>query len=149
MLRTLMSASLGIALAGCQSPPKPSPVAHFTNDDTGRYEIRLDYTYWSWGVGGPCNCLDLFPEKVDMTDWIYTRSIDGQIPANQLIVAGAQGMTSLPTPVSGSVTFVSGRMHVALEHLPSTNPSASDPLGAYELNGDYYLQPDESTLPHP
>ena len=144
MLRTLILATFGLAWVGCQSPAKPSPVAHYTRDYTGRYEIRLDYTYWSCGGGGPCNSPLLIPEKVDATNWIYTRSIDGQVPSDQLILADAQGMTSVPTLVRGSVTFTPNHMHIALEHLLK-NASRSDSHGEYELNGDYELRPDQST----
>jgi hypothetical protein len=133
-----------VALVGCQSASEPSRVAHYTRNDSGQYEIRLDYTHWSNG-GGPCNTLQLLPGKVDATDWIYTRSIDGEVPADQLILTGAQGMTRDPTPVSGSVTFAQNKMRVALQYLPLKNPSPSDPHGAYELNGEYDLQSDQPT----
>src|SRR5436190_22399539 len=92
MLRTVALIVLGGLLLGCETSPRPEPGADFTRDVQGRYEIQLDATYRTCRRG-PCHFPSLIPRTFKPTHWIYTRAIDGEIPAAQAIVTHEQGKT--------------------------------------------------------
>jgi hypothetical protein len=141
MLRATILLSLGLLLVGCETSPKPKPVAQVARDSQGRYEIRLDASYRTCGHAAG-TFPSLIPRTCDLTDWIYTGTIDGQVPASQIILTHERGKTESPWPqkgLRGSVMFLSGRMHVALQCPYYKRDGTIKRYVEYELNGDYNL----------
>lgn len=143
ILRTTILIALGSLLAGCETSPKPKPVAHFTHDARGGYEIQLDASYRTCSRG-PCRFPSFIPRTFDTTDWIYTKVIEGEIPAAQIVVTHERGKTEYPWPQSrlrGSITFSPGHMRVALDSPYYKDGVSIHHYEPYSLNGDYTLQP--------
>jgi hypothetical protein len=142
MSRTLILIALASMVVGCETSPKPNPIAHFTRDAQGRYEIQLDASYRTCSRG-PCRFPSLIPRAFEMTDWIYTRAIEGEMPAAEIVVTHERGKTEYPWPQSGlrgSITFTPGRMRVALDSPYYEDGVSIHHYEAYRLNGDYTLQ---------
>ena len=141
MLRAPIFFALGLLLVGCETSPRPKPVAQIARDSQGRYEIQLDASYRTCDHAAG-TFPSLIPRTCDMTDWIYTGTIDGEVPASQIILTHERGKTESPWPkksLRGSVTFSPGRMHVALECPYHKQDGTIQRYVAYELNGDYGL----------
>ncbi len=105
-----------------------------------RYEIRLDKV--EWVAGGPCNIE--WPHRSYGSHWIYTTRIEGDVPADHLVLTYERGKTEYPWPqdgLCGSVTFTNGRMRVLLKirYHPEGQESVNRYM-QYELNGKYSLR---------
>ena len=142
MFRISVIIAFSSLLVGCETSPKPKPIAHLTHDSQGRYEIQLDASYRTCGhVAGTFP--SLISRTCDMTDWIYTSTIEGELPASQIILTHERGKTGYPWPqtaLHGAVTFSPGHMHVALECPYYKRDSTIYRYVQYELNGDYQLE---------
>jgi hypothetical protein len=78
-----------------------------------------------------------------MTDWIYTRTIEGEISASQIILTHERGKTENPwrqQALRGTVTFSPEHMHVALECPNYKQDGTIYRYVPYDLNGDYKLE---------
>ena len=139
MRQTVIVATLVLSLTGCATHRRSS-VATVSQDSQGRYEIRLDKV--EWVAGGPCNIE--WPHRIYPSDWIYTASIDGEIPADHLVLTHERGKTEYPWPqegLCGSVTFTNGQMQVLLKIL--WHPEGKESVNRYmryNLNGRYTLE---------
>jgi len=141
-LRTIIPIAVGCLLLGCETAPKPKPVAHFARDAKGRYEIQVEASYRTCDRG-PCRFPSLIPRTFETTDWFYTSSIEGEIPAAQVVVTHERGKTEYPWPKSklrGSITFTADHMRVALESPYYKDGVHIHHYEPYRLNGDYILQ---------
>ena len=145
ILRTVISVATGSLLLGCETAPKPKPIAHFNRDAQGKFEIQVEASYQTCDRG-PCRLPSLIRQTVETTDWFYTSSMEGEIPAAQIIVTHERGKTEYPWPKSelrGSITFTADHMQVALETPYYKDYKDGDRIHHYEpyrLNGNYTLQ---------
>ena len=135
MPRILILVAFASLLAGCETTPKHSPIAHVARDSQRRYEIRVDATYWTQGRG-PCRLPCLIPAHIATTSWLYTDTIEGRVPASRIILTDERGETEYPVPVQrlrGEILFSHGHMHVALELAKGWYQHH------YPVNGDFTL----------
>jgi hypothetical protein len=142
MFRILVIVALSTLLVGCETSPKPKPIAHFNHDSQGRYEIQLDASYRT-GEHAAGTFPSLISRTVDTTDWIYTSTIEGEIPASQIILTHERGKTEYPWPqqaLHGAITFLPGHMHVALQWPYYKQDGTIYRYVQYKLNGDYSLE---------
>src|SRR5207237_8740827 len=97
-------------LAGAGAP-RESAVANALKRPEGKWEIRLDAKEWL--AGGPCNIT--FPKRIHISHWIYTDTIEGEVPASRLSLAYEQGTNNIQEALHGTITFSNGKMRVDLK----------------------------------
>lgn len=140
--RVIFLAVLSGLWVGCETGPKPKPIAYLRPGVQGNYEIQLDASYRTC-LRGPCHFPSLIPRTYYMTDWIYTRAIEGKISAGEIILTHERGKTDYPWPqegLRGMVTFSQGHMRIALECPNYKQDGTTSRFVPYALNGDYILQ---------
>jgi hypothetical protein len=116
---------------------RESSVAHVSKDSQGLWKIRLDAT--EWVAGGPCN-ISLPPSRIHLSHWIYTSTLYGEVPANQLFLTYYDQGTNFPqSALRGKVTFSGGKMNVSLR-CPIYADNGIARYESYALNGRYKLQ---------
>src|SRR6266404_6999379 len=138
MRRTVLVVILVLSLTGCATHRRSS-LAIVTRDSQGRYEIRLDKV--EWVAGGPCNIE--WPHRSYGSHWIYTTRIEGDVPADHVVLTYEQGKTEYPWPqegLCGSVILTNGRMQVLLKiRYHREGKESVNRYTRYELNGKYSL----------
>jgi hypothetical protein len=125
-------------LTGC-AERRSSSVAYVSRQPSGKYEIRLDATQWS--LGGPCNLTA--PHKIPESHWIYTDTVQGIVPATNLVLTYERGKTEFPWPQSdlrGSITFSDGQLHIGFERPVCVDGVSVDHYERYPLNGSYKVE---------
>ena len=130
-----------LALAGCSKsvPPVIEPDAHTQKLSDGTYEVQLRYSVKS--SGGPCLNKDWFKTVTNYsTNWLYLKTLDGVMTAEQIVVTIEAGQRVWPyahTNMQGTVSFTNAGMSVQLEQPSYPDGVHMQGYIPYFLNGTY------------
>jgi hypothetical protein len=91
MPRKILVYGFSFLLIGCGTNHRNDAVALVKKDRNGRYEIQLRNSLWVFGLP-----LLSGSGRIRATNWLYTAKVEGEIPANQLILSERQGTTESP-----------------------------------------------------
>jgi hypothetical protein len=113
-------------------------VAHVTRDAQRGYEIRLDTSELSFG--GPCN-FPTMPHRIQGADWIYTRTTNGVVRADQLSLSHGKDPFYRWTQeaLRGTITFTGGQMKVEFQVPNFDQQGTLVRYERYQHNGDSRL----------
>lgn len=128
-------------MVGCggQEKPKVDPVAYAQKLGDGTYEVQLRYSVRTYG--GPCN-LSFTPTTSLDTNWLYLKSVEGVLNANQVIVTTENGKRDYPyatKDMRGTISFDKSQMTVQLEHPSYPDGVHMQGYMPYSLNGTYKM----------
>ncbi len=132
-----------LCLFGCSKKPiKPDTAAHAQKLADGTYEIQLGYTEKTWG--GPCNIS--FHSSISRgANWLYVKSMDGELSATQVVVTSDRGMRDYPwakTDLRGTVSFAKDSITVQFQQPSYPDGVRTEGYTAYFLNGTYQISPE-------
>ena len=140
---TLVLIVCGLLIVGCDKsvPPVIEHVANAKKLADGTYEIQLRYSVTS--SGGPCLSKDSFKTWTSYsTNWIYLKTLDGAMTADQIVVTTDAGKREWPyatTNMQGTVSFTNGEMRVQLEQPCYPDGVHMQGYASYYLNGTYQI----------
>ena len=140
---TLVLIVCGLLIVGCDKsvPPVIEHVANAKKLADGTYEIQLRYSVTS--SGGPCLSKDSFKTWTSYsTNWIYLKTLDGAMTADQIVVTTDAGKREWPyatTNMQGTVSFTNGEMRVQLEQPRYPDGVHMQGYASYYLNGTYQI----------
>src|SRR5437879_3241336 len=101
-LTTVTSALL---LTACHTVQKLDPVATVTRVGPSTHQIELQREFS--GYGGPCLLLPI-PYRDTVSNWLYVQRLEGELPANEVVLSHKQGEVRPPYTVKsleGTITF--------------------------------------------
>jgi len=145
-LRTLFLLACCLVITGCGQPASVPPVierdAYAKKLADGAYEVQLRYSVTS--SGGPCLSKDMLTTWTSYsTNWIYLKTLDGTMTADQIVVTIDAGKKEWPyatTNMQGTVSFSNTAMTVLLEKPGfDYNRNVEQGVVPYFLNGVYQV----------
>ena len=137
MRRKILICGFSFLLTGCGAPYRNDPVALVRKYGNGGYEIQLTSSVRTFGLPG------LLGKRIPWTRWLYTPKVEGEIPANQLILSEKQGTTESPyiqQALKGSASFSGAKMRLSLEVPIFLDGESIDHYERSRLNGVYKLR---------
>jgi hypothetical protein len=134
-------------IVGCDGEPwtvrpKIEPIAYAQKLPDGTYEIDLRSSVTS--SGGPCG-LSFKSWTSHDTNWLYVKSIEGVLPADQIVLKGGvkenDGDYTYPIGgLKGTVSFTNATMIIQLDQPKIDHQgNVTDSFTPYYLNGTYTI----------